>query len=232
MAASPALAAALPALLLPSPRRGFVIGICPTVQLQLPQTSKEHFKGRVEGSQVPLVLDQSCSERSFERPTLRQFGVVKRVDSVNGFYKRDGDTCRSQLLHELGEDVKGIGGGGVAGDHQELDTMVHEPARGVEGVSADGGRGLGAVGKAGGVSEVEVVLARHPLAQGLENREPADAGVEDPDLTHDRAIKRLLRTNGFDRSRWPVRVVTSCPPKRIWTAETSGQLRMIELTTP
>jgi hypothetical protein len=51
------------------------------------------------------------------------------------------------------------GGGGVAGDDEELGTLFFEEFGAGDGVAGDGLAGFGAVGKAGGVAEVDVVCA-------------------------------------------------------------------------
>ncbi len=117
----------------------------------------------------------------------------------------------------------------------EPDAHGLEVVGSVEGVAADGGRGLDGVRLPGGVAEVEKVLTGQAPPEGLEDSETADAGVEDSDRAleaYEAAINRLLSTNGLERSRWPVSVGTSWPPKRICTAVTSGQLRTIESTMP
>ena len=72
-------------------------------------------------------------------------------------------------------------GGGVAGDHDQLRAAVEQ----VGGVALDAGAqllvGLGSVGKARVVAEVEVVLLRQRDEALVQDGEPADAGVEDGD---------------------------------------------------
>jgi hypothetical protein len=63
---------------------------------------KEHFEGDVEGLVVPSVLDESCTEGSF------QCGAVTEIDELDGFHCIDGfdhrnrDACRPQLSDEVG----------------------------------------------------------------------------------------------------------------------------------
>ena len=52
---------------------------------------------------------------------------------------------------------EGEGGGGVAGDDEEFCALVVEEPGAGDGVAGDGFAGLGAVGEAGGVAEVDVV---------------------------------------------------------------------------
>ena len=55
--------------------------------------------------------------------------------------------------------VEGEGGGGVAGDDEELGALLVEELCAGDGVAGDGLAGFGAVGEAGGVAEVDVVGA-------------------------------------------------------------------------
>jgi hypothetical protein len=54
---------------------------------------------------------------------------------------------------------EGEGGGGVAGDDEEFGTLFFEEFGAGDGVTGDSFVRLGAVGKAGGVAEVDVVRA-------------------------------------------------------------------------
>ncbi len=76
---------------------------------------------------------------------------------------------------------QGEGGGGVAGDHEQFSAAGDEVERGFNGVAGDGGLRFGAVGKAGGVAEVEEVGAGEFGKKGAQDGEAAEAGVEDTD---------------------------------------------------
>ena len=76
---------------------------------------------------------------------------------------------------------EGEGGGGVAGDDEEFGALFVEELCAGDGVAGDGLAGLGAVGEAGGVAEVDVVGAGDERQQGAEDGEAAEAGVEDAD---------------------------------------------------
>ncbi len=52
---------------------------------------------------------------------------------------------------------------------------------GLDGIAGDGGLRFGAVGQAGGVAEVEEMSAGQAPEQGAEDRQAAEAGVEDAD---------------------------------------------------
>ena len=83
---------------------------------------------------------------------------------------------------EGGLDIwQGESGGGVAGDDEEVCPLLVEEFCAGDGVSGDGLLGLGAVGEAGGVAEVDVVGCGDEGEQGAENGEAAEAGVEDAD---------------------------------------------------
>jgi hypothetical protein len=91
----------------------------------------------------------------------------------SGFdYAYDGDG-------EGGLDVfEGEGGGCVAGDDEEVGALLVEEAGAGDGVAGDGFVRLGAVGEAGGVSEVDVVGIGEEWKQCAEDGEAAEAGVE------------------------------------------------------
>jgi hypothetical protein len=77
------------------------------------------------------------------------------------------------------EGVESVGGGGVAGDDDGFDALVDQELGVFEGEAADGFRGLGAVGDAGGVAEVDDGFVGEELAECADDGEAADAGVED-----------------------------------------------------
>ena len=70
---------------------------------------------------------------------------------------------------------------GVAGDHEGLHALGDEVVEAVEGVLAHLADGLGAVRLAGGVAEVQQGLVRQLVENGARDRQPPEAGVEDPD---------------------------------------------------
>ena len=74
---------------------------------------------------------------------------------------------------------EGQGGGGVAGDDEEVGSLIVEELCAGDGVAGDGFAGLRAVGEAGGVAEVDVVGRGDEGEQGAEDGEAAEAGVED-----------------------------------------------------
>ena len=76
---------------------------------------------------------------------------------------------------------EGEGGGGVAGDDEEICALLVEELCAGDGVAGDGLAGLGAVGEAGGVAEVDVVGAGDERQQRAKYSEAAEAGVEDAD---------------------------------------------------
>ena len=82
----------------------------------------------------------------------------------------------------LAENVDGGGGGGIAGDDHRLDSAGHEGFNVAEGQFADLGGGAGAVGRIGGVTEIEVVFPRHLLDQGTQNADAAETGIEYRDV--------------------------------------------------
>ncbi len=83
---------------------------------------------------------------------------------------------------EVGADVfEGEGGGGVAGDDEEVGALSEEEAGAGEGVADDGLAGLGAVGETGGVAEVDVVGVGDEGEKIVQDGEAAEAGVKDAD---------------------------------------------------
>jgi hypothetical protein len=70
----------------------------------------------------------------------------------SGFdYAYDGDGESALDVFE------GERGGGVAGDDEEFRTLFVEKLCAGDGVAGDGFSGLGAIGKTGGVAEVDVI---------------------------------------------------------------------------
>ncbi len=70
---------------------------------------------------------------------------------------------------------EGEGGGGVAGDDEDVGALIEEEAGAGDGVAGDGLAGFGAVGEAGGVAEVDVVGAGDEGQEGAEDGEAAEA---------------------------------------------------------
>ena len=69
----------------------------------------------------------------------------------------------------------------VTRHHQELRAPVEQEAGTERDPGAEPVRGLGAVGKSGGVAEIQVALLRQRHEQLVEDGEPADPRVEDGD---------------------------------------------------
>jgi hypothetical protein len=90
----------------------------------------------------------------------------------------DADDRDGQGLLELGQRERG---GGVAGDDEEVGSLRVEELCTLDGVAGDGLAGLGAVGEAGGVAEIDVVRGGDEGKQGSEDGEAAKALVEDAD---------------------------------------------------
>src|SRR6185312_6750991 len=65
----------------------------------------------------------------------------------------DSDDRDGEGLLDVGE---GEGGGGVAGDDEQVGSLIVEEPCARDGVAGDGLAGLGAVGEAGGVAEIDV----------------------------------------------------------------------------
>jgi hypothetical protein len=71
---------------------------------------------------------------------------------------------------EGGLDVfEGEGGGGVAGNDEEVGSLLVEEAGARDGVAGDGLVGFGAVGETGGVAEVDVAGFRDEGEEGAED---------------------------------------------------------------
>ena len=64
---------------------------------------------------------------------------------------------------------EGEGGGGVAGDDEELGTLLVEELCAGDGVAGDGVVGFGAVGETGGVAEVNVRGLRNEREERAED---------------------------------------------------------------
>ena len=80
------------------------------------------------------------------------------------------------------------GAGRVAGDHECLHALVDEVVEALEGVLADLGDRLGAIGLPGGVAEVDHCLVGQLVHDGTSDGEPTEARVENPDrrVSHSR----------------------------------------------
>src|SRR5688572_30351850 len=76
-----------------------------------------------------------------------------------------------------------MGSRGVARDDEHLHIAREQECSCYVGIVRDHGGGLGAVGHACGVAEVEDGLVRQQSDHLLHDGEAADAGVEDPDGT-------------------------------------------------
>src|SRR5688500_16972321 len=69
---------------------------------------------------------------------------------------------------------------GVAGHNDSLDPLFQQPMEDLEAVSFDGIGRLGSVRHSGRIPEVDSRLIGQPFIDGAGDREPTDAGVEDP----------------------------------------------------
>ena len=88
----------------------------------------------------------------------------------SGFdYTDDGDG-QGQL-----DVFEGEGGGGVAGDDEELGSLFVEELCALDGVAGDGLAGLGAIGETSGIAEVDVAGVGNEREQGTEDGEAAEA---------------------------------------------------------
>src|SRR5271170_7593445 len=90
-------------------------------------------------------------------------------------YADDGD---GQGLLDVFE---GQGGGGVAGDDEEVGALLVEELCAGDRVASDSLSGLGAVGEPGGVAEEDVVGAGDEREKRSKDGEAAEARVEDAD---------------------------------------------------
>ncbi len=75
----------------------------------------------------------------------------------------------------LADVFEGEGGGGVAGDDEEVCALFLEEFCAGDGVAGDGFAGFGAVGEAGGVAQVDVVCFGDEREQGAEDSQAAEA---------------------------------------------------------
>jgi len=75
----------------------------------------------------------------------------------------------------LADVVEGEGCGSVAGYDEEVGALVFEVSCAGDGVASDGLAGLGALGQAGGVAEVDVVGTGDEGEQGAEDGQAAKA---------------------------------------------------------
>src|SRR5579884_2867817 len=91
----------------------------------------------------------------------------------------------------------------VARDHEHLHVALDEELRVLERVAGDRLGGLGAVGIAARVAEVDDVLARQRAHDRVHDREPAHARVEDPDRPVALPHERTFYSPGAGRSRGP-----------------------------
>src|SRR5581483_9145030 len=72
-------------------------------------------------------------------------------------------------------------GSGVAGNDEALHAVTCKRLRCLQRVAHDRLRALGAVRQTSGVAEIDEPLPRQLRRKGLEDREAADAGIEDAD---------------------------------------------------
>ena len=91
------------------------------------------------------------------------------------------------------------GGGRVAGDHHHLHALGDQEPRRLQRIGLHRLGAFGAVGEAGGVAEIDESLLRQPRSQRAQHREPAHAGVEDPDRARIRQARRSRIPRNRDR---------------------------------
>ena len=72
-------------------------------------------------------------------------------------------------------------GGRIAGDDQKFGALGLQMLNGAYGVMGNGDSGFRSIGKASGVTKIQIVGVGNRSQQGRENRKAADAGVEDAD---------------------------------------------------
>ncbi len=90
-------------------------------------------------------------------------------------------------------------GGGVASDDDGFAGAVEEELADFLRVTGDGGLAFAAVGDARGVADVENVFMRELLAQGGDDGESADAGIENADGGGVGGRQIRVRGHGFRR---------------------------------
>ena len=102
----------------------------------------------------------------FLLPAGRRRGFRSRLDDADHFHasrRFDFDFVQRQR------------GCGVAGDHQQLRSLILQIAHRADRIVRDRGGRLRSVRKAGGVAKVEIVGLWDPLDQRPENGQPADS---------------------------------------------------------
>ena len=85
--------------------------------------------------------------------------------------------------HLLLDRAKGFGRGCVAGDHHEVASDREEFLNSLTGEIENELEAAGAIGSAGIVAEIDVIVLRQPAADFLEDGEASVTGVENSDRT-------------------------------------------------
>ena len=124
--------------------------------------------------------------------------------------------------------IQSKGAGGVAGHHHHLHAQFHQQPGILAGEGAHGALALGAVGNAGGVAEVDQILAGQTVMQGAQDGQPAQPRIEDPDgslLGLRLTYSHLRGSKGRSMVRLPARVSTWAPSTRMVQLRVSGKFR-------
>ena len=102
---------------------------------------------------------------------------------LHGGARLGGEHADHRHLQRLLQVAEGGRRGRVAGDHDELDALAHEPAGDLLRERAQLGRRTTPVREVRGVAGVEEVLVRHRHEALVQDREPSHARVEHTDWT-------------------------------------------------
>ena len=143
-------------------------------------TSSGHGDGgeahaRVEGADEGLVAAGGDRRLGGEQADPAVAGGADGGGRLGRDHADDRDAERGLERRQRGR------GGGVAGDDDQLHALALEVGGDLVGEPRDLGERPRAVGEPRVVAEVDEVLVRHRDQALVENREAADAGVEDTD---------------------------------------------------
>ena len=97
-------------------------------------------------------------------------GTDNAEDTAGAVYKR-------QILALDG--AKGLCGGGIAGKNDQGAPHLKEPFYALEGIFMDGSKRTVTIGCTGIITQIDIIILWEELADRLEHRETAVAGVED-----------------------------------------------------
>ena len=113
--------------------------------------------------------------------------------------------------------AQGFGRGGVAGQDDQRAALAKKGLDGLEGVFVDHLEGVRAIGRAGVVAEVQVVVLRHQLSDLPQDGQSAVAGVED-------AYRSAGEYVGWAHAVWGIPGERSPPTINIkeWRVENPG----------